>query len=550
MPNDMNAAAVAEARNMLREVIDGALSDLPNREQVTDMINAGFEPLITAAANGERRLDGEAHRRIDNLVESMQEMAQENERLRREHANARFTGGDDVARLRVPGMPDIADLDLKTAAHRLLALQYARRQDNQQHADRLRTALREGVSYEPEAIDRHFTAIERRLRDAGRPESLGFLRHMREEALGITPHELERESIANVRAITTAADSGRDAIPIMVQAQFWADVILAEESLMGRLTAIPMTSAQVNIPMIGESVWNDTVVVAETGNLPDGDARVYQSEMSARFALDGVEFISQNMLEDSLPMIDAEIERLMPMVMAEGIDRAIISADTNTTAASNVNGEQYAEPVSGTARRAEFIGWNGVRSMVDKQATLKHDAGGALARTNALDLLTTLRGLLGRASIRPGSFLYIAPTDERIAIRNNVVEYRQADAVLGMATLLTGDLRRVMSGDVISPEGMPTGAKDSGLTSATPGENTLGFVLCVAPMLLRLGIRVAPYLYTRQPAGPQAHGVWIGARARIGFAARGYNSSTGAIIAGASRPQRAPFGLLRNIDRS
>ena len=549
MPSELNAAAIAEARTLMQEIVTGATEHLTEAQQTEAraIFNDGIEAL--RAAN-EGRLDGEAHRRLDNLVDSMQEFQRENERLRVAAANARFQDSNDVARLRIPNAPDVADLDIKTAAHRLLAVQHSRGDANSRHAAALRAALTESA-FEAETIDRHFIALEKRLRDAGRVESMGLIRHMREEALGISEHPIDRESVANVRAITTAADSGRDAIPVMVQAQFWADVILTEEALMGRLPAIPMTSPELHIPMIGESVWNDTVVVAETGNLPDGDARIFQSEMSARYALDGVEFISQNMLEDSLPMIDAEIERLMPQVMAEGIDRAIISADTNTTAASNVNGEQYAEPVSGTARRAEFIGWNGIRSMVDKVSELKHDAAGTLGTTNALDLLTTLRNLLGRASIRPGSFLYIAPTDERIAIRDNVREYRQVDAVgMQVATLLAGDLTQVMSGSIISPEGMPTGAQDSGLTSATPGDNTLGFVLCAVPNLLRLGIRVAPYLYTRQPAGPQAHGVWIGARARVGFAARGYNSTTGAQIAGASRPRRAPFGLLRNISRS
>ena len=534
----------------MRELMDG-LGDLRDRlgtmgltdeqaRQVAEQIdNTRAQTSITLT---------ELTERVNNIVTNVDAMQADVQQILAAQRTQAFREGDGRIRLRAVDNP-MSDLPLYNASIRAMIhrSQLAPNAPLHQRHAQIEAAVREGEPITHDRIEAHFGAIEQRLGGLN-----PVLRHMQDSALGRRDGGvgMERDDGFNSasRALTTAAGSGADAIATVVDSEFLADIYMVGESVAPWLTQIPMMSPTQDEPILGDSIFNDVVRQDETSQRTQGDANVRKITLTAG-DLEGQEFISANMLQDSVPDIEARITMRLPEVWAEAQDDAVLNADTEGTPAQNVNGTAYSNAHGATPKS---IGWNGIRKILNANASLQTQAGadgqsaGALDAANALSAMGRLRELLGRAGLM--NFVYVTAMRERFALTHNMAAYRNA-AMIGpsaMSPLLTGDVPPVWGGPVLSPEAYPLGFQASGRVGTN--QNNLGAVLCINRQLTMLGIRLAPFMYTRMPAGSDPSGVWIGVRGRIGFGAFGYDAD-GQKIAGAIRDGREPVALLRNITR-
>ena len=496
-------------------------------------------------ALGSRNL-GELAARVDNIVTNVDAMQKEVETLRQEKATTTFRESDGRVRLRAVDNP-MSDLPVYEAAVQAM-IHRAQSADGgtiHRNFNLLQDAVRDGEPVTRDSIEAHFDAIEKRVGSLN-----PLLRHMRDKELGrIEGPGLENPDGFNnaSRALTTAAGSAGDAIATIVDSEFLSDVYMTQESLAPWLMTIPMMSKTQDEPILGDSIFNDVVRQDETSARSQGDANVRKITLEAG-DLEGLEFISANSLQDSVPDIQGRVTMRLPEVWAEAQDDAVLNADTETTAAQNVNGTAFSGVHGATPKS---IGWNGIRSMLDANASLQIQAGadnnsaGALDAANALNAMGRLREVLGRAGL--SNFVYVTAMRERFALIHNPTAYRNAAMVGGGSSpLLTGDVPPVWGGPVLSPEAYPLGFQASGRVGSSA--NNLGAIAIVNRQLTMLGVRLPPFIYTRTPASDDPSGIWIGVRGRIGFGAYGYDQD-GNKIAGAIRDGREPLGLLRNISR-
>ena len=495
--------------------------------------------------------------RINNLTENYGILLTRLENTDKIIRNLQFKESPNTLRVQAPGSPyDL--MSIKQFAYARMTAPHAKGLSERDQV-RMEEASQKMKTPTHEEIEAHFEAL-----NARRPLD-HYLTWQRDKLLERKTGDKNLEGYSNNTygmkagayrldaAVTTADDSGRAVIPTIINAEFWQDVVMVEESIANRIEAVAMTSDPFKIPLIGASMWNDVTAQLETGDRADGDARAFASTMYAGPGLHGMEFISESVLEDQGPAIDMELEARLPEVMAEAIDKAIIMGDSDAAAGTNVNGVGYNGATNG--RIPALLGWNGMVKAahagvgMTTQAAPAGNAAGALSSTNAAGALNRLRNLMGRAALRPGSWVFATPMAERQAIRDNVAAYQRQDAVGILSTLVAGDLPIYMSGELISPEGMPQGWDDDGKLNATPAQNTHGAVLGFAPMLAKIGHRVEPMVYTQLPAGGDPAGMWLHIRGRPALGLRGFNSQTGAWDAGANRPDRSPVALLYNISR-
>ena len=524
-----------------------SLAEVPTLKESISHLQAMMESINNAQAGSEEQMT-----RVKNLTDNYEILLHRVENTQKALDDLKFAESDDSMRVQLSGS-HYDGMRLKKFGYKYIMAEFVKMDASERrHVNEVYGKMDAPTR---DQIEAHYDALAKR-----RPLDL-YTTWRRDELLGRN-HSGKSLELINLTskdarrldaAITTAADSAGTAIATMIMDEFWQDVVMTEESVLSRLPAIAMLSNPYEIPLIGASAWNDVTAQLQTGVRTDGDARTFVSKMVTGDDFHGMEHISQRLLDDMGPAVDMEVERLLPLIMAEAIDRAIIMADTNTTAAQNVNGVAYNGAATG--RIPELIGWNGLMKGAHANAEYSTQAGangssaGALSSTNASGALNRLRNLLGRAALRPGSWLFITPMKERQAIRDNVAAYQRLDAVGVLSTLVGGDLPIYMSGEIISPEGMPQAFANNGKISGTPANNTLGAMLAISPELCWVGNRVAPMAYMQGPAGDDPMGVWLHMRARTGFTMRGYNSEDGTFATAAYRPDRAPVGLSYNITR-
>ena len=529
-----------------------SLAQVPTLDAAITEMRAMVESIASAETGSADQI-----KRIDNLTDNYAILLTRLENTDKEMRKRSFNESQNTFRIHAPNSP-YNNMNLKQFAYSRMVAPIAKGYTDRD-ISRMAEVSEKLKAPTPDEIEAHFDAL-----NARRPLDR-YLRWQRDSLLGRHVGDKNMENYSNNTssiptgaqrldaAVTTADDSARDIIPTMINAEFWQDVVMVEESIANRIESVPMLSDPFKQPLIGSSMWNDVTAQDETSQRIGGDARAFASTMYAGSGLHGMEFISEAVLEDQGPSIDMELEERLPEVMAEAIDKAIMMGDSDASASTNVNGVAYNGATNG--RIPELLGWNGMVKAahagtdLTMQAAPAGNAAGALSSTNAMGALNRLRNLLGRAALRPGSWVFVTPMSERQAIRDNVTAYQRQDAVGILSTLVGGDLPIYMSGEVISPEGMPQAWDDNGKISSTVGDNTHGAVLAFAPMLAKIGHRVQPTVYVQNPAGGDPPGMWLHTRARPALGLRGWNSQTGAWDAGANRPGRAPVALLHNITR-
>ena len=318
----------------------------------------------------------------------------------------------------------------------------------------------------PEAVDRHFQSIERRLRAA----------YVAQTVNGAPPRDPEMQYRQVVRptleamrevAVRAAMDStsgtGGELIPTLERAELWMDVNL--QTLVGGLIpTFPMPSQPFDIPtQLGDVNFYPGV---------ENTAATATALATAKATLTAYELVAQvpfsfSLDEDNaLPSLVAEIRASLVRNSAETLDDIILNADATATNGINADGATLSATTAGRAHL--LLGYDGLLHLplVDN-AAMANNHNAAVSD----DMFNEIRAKMGRYGARPSELAWIM--DVNTYIRAQTVDaYRTMDKLGPNATVLTGMLGAVEGIPVIVSEQMRLADTDGKVTSGSNGTDT------------------------------------------------------------------------------
>jgi HK97 family phage major capsid protein len=223
---------------------------------------------------------------------------------------------------------------------------------------------------------------------------------------------------------------------------------------------------------------------AENTAVTATDLNTGNATLTAAKIMAEVDF-STEVTEDSIIPIVPAIRATLVRRAAQTIDDLIVSGDTETGGTGNVNSDDTA-PVAGDF----YLALNGMRKfcIVTNTGQVSNVAA-ALSTTNFL----TIRGLLGRYGARP-SDLRIVVGQSTLNTMYDIASVRTIDVYGPNATIVQGELARFFGIPILAYEAIPLlasdkTAADAKADSATPTNNTLGWILLFNRNGWKLGFR-------------------------------------------------------------
>ncbi len=305
----------------------------------------------------------------------------------------------------------------------------------------------------------------------------------------VDPSRFVATSYANLRyearakAMTsTGANAGDEWVPTFASSELWRDVHL-DTAVAAALERVPMPTNPYTLPTLDSDITfkgapsENTAVTASDPNT--GAATLTAAKVMAE-----VDF-STEVTEDSIIPIVPTLRANLVRRAAQTIDDLIVSGDTETGGTGNVNSDDTA-PVAGDF----YLQLNGMRkfALVTNTGQVSNVAA-ALSTTNFL----TIRGLLGRYGARP-SDLRIVVGQSTLNTMYDITAVKTVDVYGPNATIVQGELARFFGIPILSYEAIPLltsdkAAADGKADSATPSNNTLGWLLIFNRNGWRLGFR-------------------------------------------------------------
>ena len=318
----------------------------------------------------------------------------------------------------------------------------------------------------PDAVDRHFSDMERRLRSFYVPaESMGARDAAMQFREVISP-QLQHLRADAMRAATRALDSttagaGAELVPRLERAELWYDVNL-QTLIAGLVPTFPMPSQPFDIPtQLGAVNFYPGVENTPTTDTTPATAKVTLTayELAARvpfsFSLD----------EDNvLPSLVGEIRSSLTRNTAEVLDDCILNADS--TAANNINHDGATQSVSAAGAHT-LLGYDGLLHL-----PLVDNTGASINVNAALTNgdFTKLRKLMGKYSVRPSECAWVTDVDTYLGLQG-LDDFRTMDKLGPRATILTGMLGAVDGIPVIVSEQMLLADTDGKVTDAGNAED-------------------------------------------------------------------------------
>ena len=461
-----------------------------------------------------------ARERVDALSGDVGLLREENERLRAEVAaiqeQRRATRRAEIARA------DDGERGIRIASGRfagyspldvgiMRSVAHSHREDpDAPHARAWSLQLGEATralvaDITPEAVDRHFQSIERRLRAAYVPQTSNGMWGARPRDPEMQYREVIRPTLEAMREVamqavtraamdSTTAGAGDELVPTLERAELWMDVNL-QTLVGGIIPTFPMPSQPFDIPtQLGDVNFYPGVenTAAATTALSTAKATLTARELVAQapfsFSLDE---------DNALPSLVAEIRASLVRNSAETLDDIILNADTTATNGINADGATLSASTAGSAHL--LLGYDGLLHLplVDNTA-MSNDHGVAVSD----DMFNEIRAKMGRYGVRPSELAWIMDVNTFIRAQS-VDAFRTMDKLGPNATVLTGMLGAVEGIPVIVSEQMRLADTDGKVTSGSNTSDT-GRLLLVNRNQWAQGYRRQPTVdVTRDPSRRQ-----------------------------------------------
>ena len=357
----------------------------------------------------------------------------------------------------------------------------------------------------PEAVDRHFQSIERRLRAAYVPQTANGNWGARPRDPEMQYREVIRPTLEAMREVamqavtraatdSTTAGAGDELVPTLERAELWMDVNL-QTLVGGIIPTFPMPSQPFDIPtQLGDVNFYPGVenAAATATALSTAKATLTARELVAQapfsFSLDE---------DNALPSLVAEIRASLVRNSAETLDDIILNADT--TATNGINADEATLSASSAGKAHLLLGYDGLLHLplVDNTA-MSNDHGAAVSD----DMFNEIRAKLGRYGVRPSELAWIMDVNTFIRAQS-VDAFRTMDKLGPNATVLTGMLGAVEGIPVIVSEQMRLADVDGKVTDGGNTSDT-GRLLLVNRNQWAQGYRRQPTVdVTRDPSRRQ-----------------------------------------------
>ena len=313
----------------------------------------------------------------------------------------------------------------------------------------------------PEAVDRHFQSIERRLRAAYVAQPVNGARprdpEMQYREVIRPTLEAMREVAVRAAMDSTTAGAGDELVPTLERAELWMDVNL--QTLVGGLIpTFPMPSQPFDIPtQLGDVNFYPGVENTAVATTAPATARV---TLTARELVAQVPFSFSLDEDNALPSLVAEIRASLVRNSAETLDDIILNADT--TAANGINADGATLTGSSAGKAHLLLGYDGLLHLplVDNTA-MSNNHNAAVSD----DMFNEIRAKMGRYGVRPSELAWIMDVNTYIRAQS-ADAFRTMDKLGPNATVLTGMLGAVEGIPVIVSEQMRLADVDGKVTDA------------------------------------------------------------------------------------
>ena len=311
----------------------------------------------------------------------------------------------------------------------------------------------------PDAVDRHFQSIERRLRSAYVTSPI-LGAHARDPEMQY--RQVVQPMLGHLReiAVRAAMDSttpgiGDELVPTLERAELWMDVNL-QTLVAGLIPTFPMPSQPFDIP----------TQLGDVNFYPGVENRGATSTAlaTAKVTLDARELVAQvpfsfSLDEDNvLPSLLGEIRSTLVRNSAEVLDDIILNADT--TAVNGINADDGTISTVDAGSAHWLLGYDGLlhQPLVDNPA-MSNDHAAAVSD----DMFNSIRASMGRYGVRPSELAWIMDVNTFIRAQS-VDTFRTMDKLGPNATVLTGMLGAVEGIPVIVSEQMRLADEDGKVT--------------------------------------------------------------------------------------
>ena len=319
----------------------------------------------------------------------------------------------------------------------------------------------------PDAVDRHFQSIERRLRGAYVAGTIPGA-HPRDPEMQY--RQVVQPMLGHLRevAVRAAMDSttpgaGDELVPTLERAELWMDVNL-QTLVAGLIPTFPMPSQPFDIPtQLGDVNFYPGIENAGATSTALTTAKV---TLSAHELVAQVPF-SFTLDEDNvLPSLLGEIRTTLVRNSAEVLDDIILNADTTGTDSINADDGTITAADGGSAHW--LLGYDGLLHLplVDN-TDMSNDHGAAVSD----DMFNAVRAKMGRYGVRPSELAWIMDVNTFIRAQS-VDTFRTMDKLGPNATVLTGMLGAVEGIPVIVSEQMRLADEDGRVTAGGNAVNT------------------------------------------------------------------------------
>ena len=280
---------------------------------------------------------------------------------------------------------------------------------------------------------------------------------------------------------STTAASGDELVPTFEAAELWMDVNL-DTLILPLLPQMAMPTNPFDIPrQFGDTNWypSDENVQVLTTTPSTG-----KTTLTAYGLKTGIPF-SDELEEDAVIALAAELRRSLVRNAAEIIDDVLLNGDTTVTNGINSDGATIAKTTAGKAQW--LLGFDGLihLALVDNSANQSVSVGTAVAA----DLYNRGLAKLGRFAVprRRGEVVFV--TDVETATRSlSIAEFETVDVAGARATLSTGEILNVYGKPSVQSEQMKMADTDGKVTDSGNATNT-GRILSLNTTQWRVGFR-------------------------------------------------------------
>ena len=328
------------------------------------------------------------------------------------------------------------------------------------------------------------------------------------------------ETRANELMASTISGQGDEWVGVFYSSQLWEKIRIS--NIMERLTGagmmvleVPQGSESIVIPTEGsDPTWykaQKTLDVDATER-PDVSVNESQAGTSNQTLTPGTAkariLVEDELIEDSLIPVMPHLRSRLEISAADTFEYLFLNGDTVVTASTNINLIDGTPTSTGIAQPVYLVA-NGALKNALTTSGKNRSASGSLADT---DFLNTI-GLLGK-QVRANRrlLLFVVDVDTEMAALA-LSSVKTSD--MGIGTLVNGGLDALWRVPLYVSGQMDLAQAADGKISATPGNNTTGRILTIAPRYWATGWKRRVMLETDKDISA---GAWtIVASMRVGF---------------------------------